>query len=96
MSIEELRKRRALLRENTNITFENMQSIANESERVATVAHNSIETIESIERDFEQQTGFNQLDVKFLLFATALQIGRWILINEINKFISDKINNSRI
>ena len=41
MSLEELRMRRALLKENSDKTFRNMEELANESTRVAEVAHNS-------------------------------------------------------
>lgn len=96
MSVEEIRKRRALLKENTDKTLNNMQVIADESLRVADVAHNSREILENLDGEFERQTGLDKTDVKFLFFATALQIGRWIVINQVNKFATEKMNNSRV
>lgn len=96
MSVEELRKKRALLKTNTDITLENMQIVADESNRVADVAHNSRKILENLDLEFELQTDLNKTDVKFLFFATALQIGRWVLINKINQYATKKMNSSRV
>lgn len=95
MSIEELRKKREALREKTDITLENMNIIANESMRVANVAHNAKNILDNLDREFEIQTGLDKTDVKFLFFATALQIGRWVLINQISKYTDENIKQSR-
>lgn len=96
MNIEELRKRRALLKKNTDTTLNNMQVIADESLRVAEIANNSREIIENLDKEFERQTGLDKTDVKFLFFATALQIGRWVVINQVNKHVTEKMDTSRI
>lgn len=96
MSIEELKKKREALKKNSDITFNNMQIIANETSRVATVAHNSREILNNLDKEFEEQTGLDKRDVKFLFFATALQIGRWVVINKINQSITEKMNDSRL
>ncbi|MCR5667426.1 MAG: hypothetical protein K6G05_00040 [Lachnospiraceae bacterium] len=96
MSIDELRRKRAILKNNTDITLNNMQIIADESLRVVEVAHNSREILENLDSEFERLTELDKTDVKFLFFATALQIGRWIVINKINQFASEKIDNSRL
>lgn len=95
MSIEELRKRRAELKANSDITLENMQMIAEESLRVAEIAHHSREILEHLDAEFERQTGLDATDVKFLFFATALQMGRWIVINQANKYATEKMNSER-
>lgn len=96
MSVEELRKKRAQLKANSDITFNNMQVIADESLRVAEVAHNSREILENLDAEFERQTGLDKTDVKFLFFATALQIGRWVVINKVNQYATEKMNSSRL
>lgn len=85
MSLEELKKKRQHLRENAEITLENMHTIADESYRVADVAHNSRKILDSLDREFESQTGLKGADIAFLFIATALQCGRIFLINNLTK-----------
>lgn len=96
MSAKELREKRAALKNASDITLGNMQIIADESLRVAEVAHNSRETLENLDAEFEHQTGLDKTDIKFLFFATALQIGRWVAINKVNQYSSKKMNSSRL
>ena len=96
MSCEELRKKRAQLKAYSDITFYNMQVIADVSLRVAEVAHNSRKILENLDAEFERQTGLDKTDVKFLFFATALQIGRWVVINKVNQYATEKMNSSRL
>lgn len=96
MSIDELKKKRAALKANSDITLNNMNIIADESLRVAEVAHESRKIIEDLDAEFEMQTGLDKTDVKFLFFATALQIGRWVVINKINRHVTEKMNSSRL
>ena len=74
MDNNELRERRVELKRKTDITLNNMKVITDESYRVADVAHNSPTILNNLEEEFEQQTGLDKRDVKFLFFATALQI----------------------
>jgi hypothetical protein len=91
MNIEELRKKRKELSSKSDETLKNMNTIANESLRVAEVAHNSKAIIDNLELEFQRQTGFNSLDVKFLFFATALQcVRQYWLSNEKGRFKSDQ------
>ncbi|MFT4105524.1 MAG: hypothetical protein QM657_07185 [Lacrimispora sp.] len=83
MTPEELQIKRQILRNNTDITLKNMRTIANESNRVAEVAHNAKHTLEDLEREFELQTGLKGGDVAFLFVAAALQCGRIFLINNL-------------
>lgn len=96
MGIEELREKREKLKIASDITLNNMQIIADESSRVAQVAHHSGEILKNLDKEFESQTGLNKVDVKFLLFATALQLGRWVVINKVNQYVTTKIDNSRL
>ena len=56
MSLEELRERRKKLKRSTDVTLHNMHSIADESIRVAEVAHNSHQILEDLDAEFESQT----------------------------------------
>ncbi|MGC7873328.1 hypothetical protein ACPUYX_17615 [Desulfosporosinus sp. SYSU MS00001] len=87
MELEELRKRRKNLNQQSSRTLDNMYTIAKESERVAEVAHNSKAIIDNLESEFESQTGLIGVDVSFLFFATALQcIRQYVLSNESFRF----------
>ncbi len=85
MNLEELRKRREALDKSTEITTKNMDAIINETLRVADVAHNSREILDDLDRKFEQQTGLQGYDIPFLFVATALQLTRIFLVNELTK-----------
>lgn len=91
MDIEELRRRRKEVSSDSEKTLRNMEYIANESFRVAEVAHNSRKIIDNLDLEFERQTGFNSLDVKFLFFAIALQcVRQYWLSNEKLRFENDQ------
>lgn len=85
MGLEELQEKRKNLKNNSDITLNNMQIIANESARVADVAHNSRQLIEDLDSEFESQTGLKGNDIKFLFAAVGLQITRIAILNELTK-----------
>ena len=70
---------------NIDITLHNMQTIADESIRVAEVSHNSHQISEDLDAEFESQTGLRGNDVKFLFAAVGLQLARIIILNELTK-----------
>ena len=85
MSLDELKAKREQIGRNTEITLSNMNKIADESIRVADVAHNSKTILDDLDREFMLQTGLNGNDMKFLFAAVALQLSRIVLLNEITK-----------
>lgn len=85
MSIEDLRKKREQLNRNSDITLSNMEKLADESYRVAEVAHNSKEILDELDLEFEKKTGLKGKDIGFLFAATALQLLRITIINELTK-----------
>ena len=85
MSLEELQRKRKHIRNNSEIILENMNKITNESYRVADIAHNSREILDSLDKEFESQTGLKGVDIAFLFIATALQCGRIFLVNNLTK-----------
>lgn len=86
MSLESLRQKRQHLHENTDRVLDNMQVLADESKRVAGVAHDARKILDNLEDEFERQTGFNKADCIFLFFATALQVLRWVIIDMTSHF----------
>lgn len=85
MERDELRRKRAALKSASGRTLDNMQKVAEESARVAEVAHNARETIENLDREFELQTGLQGNDTKFLFAAVGLQLARIVILNEYTK-----------
>lgn len=62
-----------------------MQKIADESARVADVAHHSREILDNLDDEFERQTGLKGSDIKFLFAATGLQLARIVIMNQLTK-----------
>lgn len=59
-----------------------MHLLAEESRRVANVAHNAGEIITDLDRQFAAATKLNGKDIAFLFLATALQCTKWMLMPE--------------
>ena len=72
-----------------------LDELACDAERTAELYRNAGKYLDEIDARFEQATGLNKTDVAFLLLATALQIGRWVIIGELNGSISKQIEESR-
>lgn len=85
MELEELQERRRQLKKNSDITLENMQTLANESRRVAEVAHNSRQLLDDLDAEFESKTGLKGNDIKFLFASVALQVTRIVILNELTR-----------
>ena len=73
-----------------------IDEIIDDASRTVEVYRHAEEYLDSIDARFETATGLKKLDVAFLMLATALQIGRWIVIGEINGFLTKKIEDSRV
>lgn len=69
------------LDERSDKTLRNMQKIADESNRVANVAHNARQILDDLDREFERQTKLNGLDITFMFVATAIQCARWYILD---------------
>lgn len=86
MRLEELQERRKQLKKNSDITLNNIQIIADESNRVADLAHNSRQILEDLDAEFESQTGLNRNDVNWIFFlAVGLQLARIAILNTLTK-----------
>lgn len=85
------KRQRALIERKRNTIFSNMDKIIRENYRVAEVAHNPEQIIDNLEKEFENQTGLDGIDIKFLFFATALQCARqYWLTNDKFRFQDDQ------
>lgn len=85
MSLEDLQQKHRSIQRNIETGLSNMQTIADESYRVANVAHNSELLLDNLDKEFQAQTGLNGIDITFLFFATALQCCRILLVNNLSK-----------
>ena len=83
--LEELREKRKKLKRSTDVALHNMHSIADDSIRVAEVAHNSHQILEDLDAEFESQSGLKGNDIKFLFAAVGLQLARIVIVNELTK-----------
>lgn len=91
MDLKELEKRRKRLKNDATHSIANMQHIVDENIRVAAVARDAEMILNEIEQKFEEVTGLDALDVKFLFFATALQcVRQYWLSNEKMRFKTDQ------
>ena len=95
MSLEDLKERRKKLKANTDITINNMEKLANESYRVASVASNSRNILNDLEREFESATGLQGNDIRFLFAAVGLQVARIVIINSLTKVEPAGPNNRK-
>lgn len=96
MNSSEFEKRRLEIVKDLDYDINTLNKGKEESQRVANLVHNSEKILDDLDDEFCKQTGLDKTDIKFLFFATALQIGKWVAINKIDKIISDKIVDSRV
>lgn len=83
--LDELRERRRKSNERAEKAIQNMDILAKESERVAEVASNASDILDSLDKDFEFKTGLQGIDIAFLFIATGLQCIRIYILNELTK-----------
>lgn len=68
----------------------NISSLSVEATRVAEVSKNVSIIIKDLDKQFEQATKLNEVDITFLFFATALQCVRQYVIGTITQRTDDK------
>ena len=73
-----------------------LDELIEDANRRVEIYLNADKYLDDIDRQFETATGLNKTDAAFLFFATALQVGRWIIIGEINGLLEKKISDSRL
>lgn len=82
--------------EQYEIARKGLDELAADAERTVEIYRNAEKYLDDIDAQFEKATGLDKIDVSLLLLATALQIGRWVVIGEINGAVSKKIKDSRV
>ena len=75
---------------------EALKEMTDDAERTVHLYKNVDKELESIDAQFSQLTKFDKTDVAMLMLATALQIGRWVIIGAVDVKVTEKINNSRL
>ncbi|MBQ3748625.1 MAG: hypothetical protein II863_14575 [Kiritimatiellae bacterium] len=85
MTLGEIEKRAAQLREDDRMALNKMDAVIAETRRVAAVAHNSEEHVRKIQDEFNRLTGLDRTDYAFLGLATAMQVARWAIIAHFSK-----------
>lgn len=85
MDLDEIERRAAGLRQEDAAALARMEQLANESFRVADVAHHAEDHVRRIQTEFNRVTGLDKTDYAFLGLATALQVARWAIIAQFSK-----------
>lgn len=85
MTLAEIEKRAAQLRQDDRMALDQMDAVIAETRRVAEVAHQSEEHVRKIQDEFNRLTGLDRTDYAFLGLATAMQVARWAIIAHFSK-----------
>ena len=100
--IDELLRRHDALEEKGDIlnaqaakTQRNLAKAAAESERVADVAHDAKKILDDLDREFEEETQLNGLDITFLFLAAAIQCVRWYILSN-DKFRLTSVEGDKL
>ena len=72
-----------------------LDELVADAERTTEIYNNADRYLNDIDEQFMKATGLDKTDISILMLATALQIGRWVVIGEINGAVSKKLSDSR-
>lgn len=78
---DQLKREKEAAFEEARQTNAKFQTLADESYRVANIAHNANTLITDLDCQFAEATKLNQADVALLFLATGLQIARWSILS---------------
>lgn len=73
-----------------------MKELVDDTQHTADIYNAAESVLNEIDEKFMQATKLDKTDVAFLMLATALQIGRWVLFAELSKAIDNKTNRARV
>ena len=79
-----------------NLAASGMQEIADDAQRTADAYQNASAILAEIDERFAETTGLEKADFTILMLATALQIGKWVIIGEINNSLNKSIKSKRV
>lgn len=91
----EIRSRIKKLNEEQNQHLQQLEKTYEHNQKLLEISENAGNIIYDIETQFSEATKFDSTDVAILFLATALQIGRWVLIAKLNEIAEEKISDSR-
>lgn len=83
-------------RQQYELASKGMTEIAEDSRQTADVYSNASTILADIDAKFAETTKLDGTDIKFLMLATALQIGRWLILAEISKALDKKMDAARV
>lgn len=73
-----------------------LDELVADAERTTEIYRNADRYLDNIDEQFMKSTGLDKTDIAVLLLATALQVGRWVVIGEINGAVTQKLSDSRV
>lgn len=84
------------LEQELDFASEGMQELKDDTQRTVEIYNNAESVLNDIDERLIKATKLDKTDVAFLMLATALQIGRWVLFAELSKAADKKIEKSRV
>ena len=87
--IDKLRKQNNEVTEKTRSDLQKLHAMSREAGRVADVARDIHIIVSDLDRQFEKATGLKKRDIKFLFFATALQVVRQYVLTKFPERLDD-------
>ena len=87
--IDKLRKQNNEVTEKTRSDLQKLHAMSREAGRVADVARDVHIIVSDLDRQFEKATGLKKRDIKFLFFATALQVVRQYVLTKFPERLDD-------
>lgn len=97
---DKLKKLNVDNREKSELLFDAAKIASNEItsdvERTVQLYNNAETELDNIDTRFSQLTQLDKTDIAMLMLATALQIGRWVIIGTVDIKVTEKIQNSRL
>lgn len=84
------------LEQQLSFASQGMDELVKDTRHTADIYKNAENVLNDIDEKFMKATKLDKTDVAFLMLATALQIGRWMLFAELSKAIDNKTNQARV
>lgn len=88
--IDKLRKQNNEIMENAKVDLQELNKMSCEAERVADTARDVHIIVSDLDKQFQQATGLTKRDIRFLFFATALQVVRQHILTKFPERLSDQ------
>lgn len=89
MTNEEFLSRKSAIMNHEAELWDDVSKSAHEEKRVINVLENAATILDDLDRQFEERTSLNKLDVTFLMFAVTLQLLRIYLLPKFQEKLED-------